>query len=839
MDTDYSIAIEASTQTFNISNLSTKSVTLYPASAHITRLIDNVPLKPGMNEVVICGLSPSVDEHSIQIEGQGSATIVDMTVELVHNREIFEETYPNESESPDDDSEPDFRDSDDDEECVKKISKELKILRLQITEATETQNSATERLMTLDRYSKSATAQHLTPDEVIQLDRRYGEERAAIFKIHSGATLELGVLKKQVKRKENEKARVCRDWQKQELKIAKRKGSDKRRKELQKTEKRRESDHARQEKLRYWPKKVYKITLLLETSSLDTPSSSRRNSMDSVTLASSPHHDAISKPTNIERAVSQTSVSLLLSYVTKEAGWSPRYDIRVSSVQKTATIVYRTEYLNRTSETWKNAKLSFSTSQTSYQGLDDVVPFMHTWRIRLSRYPEGDGGLLSTEEAQKSRTGRLALDTLNRAELFGLDDNFIPALQSKRPLQVQQTTGGLFGGSTTHTKSQPFAWNNPNPSHTNSVGALFGNSTNKNSNPSNNTVSPFGLQTNVTSSVSHFGSNSNAGGFGSLASTAAPNASNVQRENMEKANTQLDTGIMSARRSSRVMLGSSLFSSRKKDSTNNTTEEPSIPYGEEEEASIADPLDFEETSWEDNGLTATYDVPGVRTLAPSSMTRRHKIASLHASNIHLSHICVPKLRSAAFLRAKIRNPSNTVTLLKGSAGVTLDGSFLGNMSLPRVSPGHVFDLPLGVDPAIHVNYPKPSVHRSTQGIIFSKESAQVFTRSIWLNNTKPHPVDLLVLDQIPVSEDERLKVVIITPRGLVKDGDSAKAGAPAKEGSSGVVETSKAKEWGSAIANLKKNGEVDWTVKLVKGQGCLLKLEYEARLPPSEKIVSG
>jgi hypothetical protein len=361
MDTDHNIATEASTQTFNISNLSTKSVTLYPTRAHITRLIDNVLLKPGANEIVICGLSPSVDEHSIQIEGQGSATIVDMTVELVPNREIFEETYPNDSESSDDDSEPD---SDDEEECVKKMSKELKNLRLQITEATETQNSATERLMTLDRYNKSATAQHLTPDEIIQLDKRYGEERAAIFKIYSGATLELAVLKKQVKQKENEKARASREWLKQEGKIAKQKAKDKRRKELQKTEKRKESNHAKQEKLRYWPKKVYKITLLLETSSLDTPGSSRRNSTDSVTLASSPRQDAETKSTNIELAVPQTSISLLLSYVTREAGWSPRYDIRVSSIQKIATIIYRTEFLNRTSETWENAKLSFSTSQT-------------------------------------------------------------------------------------------------------------------------------------------------------------------------------------------------------------------------------------------------------------------------------------------------------------------------------------------------------------------------------------------------------------------------------------------------------------------------------------------
>jgi hypothetical protein len=794
METDHIIATDATTQTFNISSLSTKSVTLYPTRAHITRQIDNIRLNSGANEIVIYGLSPSVDEHSIQIEGQGSATIVDMTVELVPNREIFQEAYPDEFESSEDDSEPEYRDSDDEEEGVREISKELKDLRLQITEATESQSSATERLMTLDRYSKSATAQHLSPDEVVQLDQKYGEERATVFKVHSAASVKLAELKKRVKRKENEKMNAEKEWKKQEAKIRKQKAKDKRRKELQKAEKVKEIHHMKQEKLRYWAKKVYKITLLLDASSLDTPGSSRRNSTDSSALASSPRLDEKTlKSTDTELATPITVVTLLLSYVTKEAGWSPRYDIRISSIQKTATIIYRTEFLNRTSETWKNAKLSFSTLQTTYQGLDDVVPFLHAWHLRLSCHPGTDGGLLSAEEAQKSRTGRQALDTLNRAELFGLDDNYIPALQSKRPLQFQRNpaVGGLFGSSNTNTKPQPFGWNNNNnASNAKAAGGLFGSISNNNPQPIGR---PFGFPTNV----------------------ASPFA----------------TGTTS----NENMLGPSLFSSSRKIeiNSNSAINEAHNDY----DAPTADPLHSEETSWEDSGLTATYDVPGVRTLIPSSTTRRHRITSLHATNINLSHICVPKLRSAAFLRAKIRNPSSSVTLLKGSAGVTLDGTFLGNMTLPRVSPGQVFDLPLGVDPAIHVNYPKPSVHRSTQGIIFNKESAQVYTRTVWLNNTKPQPTDLLVLDQIPVSEDERLRIVITTPRGLMKEDDSVKAGAPAKEGSSGTVETAKGEKWGTAVAKLKKNGEVEWTVKLEKGQGCLLKLEYEARLPPSERIV--
>jgi uncharacterized protein (TIGR02231 family) len=253
-------------------------------------------------------------------------------------------------------------------------------------------------------------------------------------------------------------------------------------------------------------------------------------------------------------------------------------------------------------------------------------------------------------------------------------------------------------------------------------------------------------------------------------------------------------------------------------------------------------LEFSESTWEDNGLTTTYEIPQPRTLPPSSQTRRHKIASLTAPNITLSHTAVPKLRSSAFLQAKIRNPSSNITLLKGTAGVTLDSSFLGNMDLPRVSPGQVFQLSFGVDPAIQISYPKPSIKRTTQGI-FSKESSQVFTRNIWITNTKSVPVDVIVLDQIPVSEDEHLKIDITFPRGLIKEGDVVNAGISSKEAVAGttspasISKSAESLKWGSAVARLKKNGEVAFAAKLESGRGCLLKLEYEARLPSNDRIV--
>ena len=87
-------------------------------------------------------------------------------------------------------------------------------------------------------------------------------------------------------------------------------------------------------------------------------------------------------------------------------------------------------------------------------------------------------------------------------------------------------------------------------------------------------------------------------------------------------------------------------------------------------------------------------------------------------------------------------------------------------------------------------------------------------------------------DQIPISEDERLKVEVIQPSGLRKEGDVSKTGTS-------IVPAGKlAETWGKATATMKKGGEICWDVKIDPGRGAKLVLEYEARFPNHEVVVS-
>lgn len=481
-------------------------------------------------------------------------------------------------------------------------------------------------------------------------------------------------------------------------------------------------------------------------------------------------------------------------------------------------ITYRADFLNKTSESWRDAKIILSTSQTAFQGLGELIPTMEPWHISLTKGHGSnsmDDALFSRNEVQTKSNGfSMRKSQEPRSSLFGLATQNTSLFQQQQnsyqpgqPLQLQQQQQPPFQAQSSSVFGQTFS----------------------NLNQSNTKPSLFGASQLLGSSSTERSASAGTGLFG-----AAPSAASAPRR--------------LAMQNSRMPHLSS--------------EESIVNFDYDTETIIPQDatIDFEESSWEETGLTATYDVPGLRSIPPSHLTRRHRIASINLKEIQLSYVLVPKLRAAAFLKARLRN-SSTITLLRGPAGLTLDGSFLGNTTLPRCSAGEVFNLNLGTDPAINVVYSKPVVRRSQTGV-FSKEGSCVFTRSVLITNTKSKdPLEGIVLDQIPVSEDEKLRVDILQPKGLRNEGDQVLGGAAVKvevvshgtavaqnnnknnwDGSASsssydARSLGKEEKWGRAVATLKKGGEIRWNVKLNSGQSVRLVTEYETKFPSSERIV--
>lgn len=117
-------------------------------------------------------------------------------------------------------------------------------------------------------------------------------------------------------------------------------------------------------------------------------------------------------------------ISLSISYVTFSASWQPRYDLSLNTVKCTGTLEYGAELRNTTSEVWEATKVILSTSQTTFSGLNESIPFMHSWHVKLVKGKESDGALFSQRELRAKRneySSKQGWGATNRHEVFGYE----------------------------------------------------------------------------------------------------------------------------------------------------------------------------------------------------------------------------------------------------------------------------------------------------------------------------------------------------------------------------------------------------------------------------------
>jgi hypothetical protein len=737
------------TTEFLVSNLTTKSVTLGPTSATVVREIQDVQVKPGPNEVTLLGLDPYVNVDSIRVDGRGPATITDIQTEKVPRKERFEEVCPDDSddEISDTDSEDDFGV---DKSDLEKARQKLRDAQAALASVKNAKSSAITALQFLDRYGNSMRAEQVGLTQMNDFLTLYRKQRAELSDIRQQKSVNITDLGEEVNELERKICRLEITHKKAKKAASKeaRKSREKRVREKQR--KARQRLQEREERRKFWTHEVLRVIVHLDGFFNLTPNSSRRNSV-------------AGKEKDIDL---QETVSLSITYVVPLGSWSPRYELNIKTPSSSGRIVYRAEFQNVSSETWTDTTVILSTSQTSFSSLDERIPLLSAWHVKLL------GG---------SSPGNKA--------------NWESGLESKSEINAQNTRFMEKSAALEMKKARVHNYS-PHPAQMRAI-------------PEAEMVPHArrrGAAPQAQQARSLVPTSAPAPPQGSLFGTSQPPAPFGSQE------ASLSRGLFSA-------------------SLNRTNE--AVPKGDDlvEEDSGFDSqtlsgasnvLSHQESLRQDYGLTTTYDLPGHRTLTPSSVSRRHVIAELDLSAITLSHVLVPKLRPAAFLKARIKNTS-LVTLLRGKAGMTVDGTFLGSITLPACAPDNFFNLSLGIDPSIVVTYAKPTVRRSTSGF-FAKEDSAVFSRVCWIKNTKNTTVSISVHEQVPVSEDERLRINILEPKGLEKEGDRKK------------IEVSK-DQWGTGTVSLGKNREVKWDIALQKGKDVKLVLEYEARIPGGQKII--
>lgn len=770
------------------------------------------------------GLSPTVEEESIKVEGVGSSAIItDITVESLPNREIFEDVYPDSDKGNSDGDSDDHSDFEEDrEQGPEMLNAELRLREVQdeLDLANETVASAASRLKILDSYGTSLHEKK----EGVNIDqelKKYKSEREQTFTDHVAGSKTQRELKEQVQKIKREIARITRQVTKERAKEDKAKEKAREQREKKKSLKRkrnaehlREESRIRNEREKFWPQYRYSVCITIEYNN-HTPLSSRRGSFASeaeMVQVSSP------KTTDTDTVADAPRCDLVLSYVTNSAGWAPSYDLQLSTTKATASLCFDAQLTNTTSETWSNCKVVLSTSQATFGGLDDVTPILNPWKLKMA--PKGSNNkenrIIRSDEELKHHstwvnTKRGAAAQKPRGDMFAnasLGNHALTDYQGQLMLLEQQNKNRLHFANNQSSGSNMAATNG------------FGMSN----------ITPQQQQQRMMQQQ-----------MVQQQQIAQQQQQMAQRQQMVQQQQMAQQCQAPPPPRQNAMPTHGAAGNRPIQSWSGPS--PGYPTmlavedpGDDQATLLQttefdQALDFEESLMAEVGFTTTYDLPGLKTLAPKSTSLKQRVARLMFSGVVFSHTVVAKYRPVANLKARLKNTSK-LTLLRAVTGLTLDGTFMGRTSLPRCSAGDIFTLNLGIDPAIKLIYPKPEVRRATTGI-FSKEDSSIYVRTLTMQNTRASagkPVSIMVQDQIPVSEDERLRVELLNPKGVQIDGLGVLVGDPGRD-------ARQDKDWGKATATLKKTGEVNWQVTLNAGKAVRLSMEYSVSLPSGDAAV--
>lgn len=114
-------------------------------------------------------------------------------------------------------------------------------------------------------------------------------------------------------------------------------------------------------------------------------------------------------------AKSASRGSFKVDYPVENAGWFPKYDIRVTDVSKPLNLHYKADVYQNTGADWKDVKLSLSTADPNAGG---IAPKLSTWflnyerntRFRSARNAESFDDVFNSEHKYGTVSGRVTDD---------------------------------------------------------------------------------------------------------------------------------------------------------------------------------------------------------------------------------------------------------------------------------------------------------------------------------------------------------------------------------------------------------------------------------------------
>lgn len=119
------------------------------------------------------------------------------------------------------------------------------------------------------------------------------------------------------------------------------------------------------------------------------------------------------------------------------------------------------------------------------------------------------------------------------------------------------------------------------------------------------------------------------------------------------------------------------------------------------------------------------------------------------------YTAVPKLDPSAYLTARIANWQE-YNMLEGEMSLFFEGAFLGKSVLDLSTAEDTLQLSLGKDKSISIERKKLKEYSSRQFLSSNKTDSRAY--ELVIRNNKPQPVNLVVYDQFPISQNKEITI---------------------------------------------------------------------------------
>lgn len=173
-----------------------------------------------------------------------------------------------------------------------------------------------------------------------------------------------------------------------------------------------------------------------------------------------------------------------------------------------------------------------------------------------------------------------------------------------------------------------------------------------------------------------------------------------------------------------------------------------------------------------------YDAEGL--LKIPSDGKLHRVAILAAEGAPtLRLVTVPRERAEVYREAELQNPC-PAPLLSGPVDVYVDGGLLTTDAISHVDRGGSVRVGMGVEDRVRVAR-NVRAEEESAGLL-GGSTAMTHTVTIEIQSSLGQPIQIDVLDRMPVSEDKSLSVELIYDKPVHTPYDQVERGAPIRRG---------------------------------------------------------